>query len=186
MVSINDAEYGILQFNLLKPRIFAAGALFVLLVAIPTVAVRRVIRRSPIPADSGQSWLKWSFDTNRYFNMCLILAFASYGVMWEGTFDDISKQFSHFQTLALALIMFLSILITRTFRHNYKTNPKKCALLPMADFILVNLLVLYVLRIWTGYATFVYWFFVVGLYAAWLDDRFKNAKKRQRLSLIIH
>lgn len=181
VVSLEEAEYGILQFNVLKPRIFAAGALFIFLVAIPTFAVRRVLRRSLISENAGQGWLKWSFDTNRYFNICLLLAFVSYGVVWRLDLSNLPKKLSHQQVVGLVLCISLSLVITRWFLRHYKTEPEKCRLLPLADFVLANVIVLYVFHGFVGFGRFVYWFFVVGLYATWLDDRLRESKRRERL-----
>ena len=43
IVSLHHSAYGIAQFNLLKPRIFAAGVLFLFLTSIPVVAAARVV-----------------------------------------------------------------------------------------------------------------------------------------------
>jgi hypothetical protein len=137
----------------------------------------KVAHYLPLASLARKYGLKWSFDTNRFFNMCIILGGASYGVMWEGDFSEIS----HLKALIFGLILALSMLVNRIFLRNYKSNPNKCRLLAVADFALANVVVLYVLHTWTGFATIVYWFFIVGMYAGWLDDRLRDAKKRQRL-----
>jgi hypothetical protein len=181
VVSLNEAQYGIVEFNVLKPRIFAAGALFTLLIAIPTLAIRRVHRRSLIPESAGQAWLKWSHDMNRYFNMCLLLAIVSYGVLWRHIPLNISDKLSRPQAVALVLCISFSVEITRRFGRLYKTKPEKCRLLPLADFALQNVVVLYVFHGFVGLGSFVYWFFAVGMYAGWLDDRLRDSRKRERL-----
>jgi hypothetical protein len=181
VVSLDEARYGILQLNLLKSRILAAGALFALLLAVPILAVRRVDRRSPIPKDSEHGWLKWSFDMNRYFNMCIILAAASTALMMGAEWPAHPSNLSTLQIATLVAVMAVSGWITIAFRRNYKTHPGRSALLAWFDFALANVVVLYVLRGFNDYRMLVYWFFLVGLYAAWLDDRFRDARKRQRL-----
>lgn len=184
VVSLNEAEYGIYQFNVLKPRIFAAGALFALMLAIPTLAIRRVVRRSLIPQGAGQACLKWSVDTNRYFNMCIILASISYGYLWgwpELDLPSLSKKLSTPQSYALEGCVSLSALITVWFRRHHKTEPERCKWLPLADFGLENVIVLYALSGFVGFGRLVYWFFVVGMYAGWLDDRLRESQKRDRL-----
>jgi hypothetical protein len=181
VVSLAEAKYGIVQFNVLKPRIFAAGALFTFMIAIPTLAVRRVLRRSVIPESTGQGWLKWSFDGSRYFNMCFLLALVSYGLLWGLDLPSLPMKFSRAQVGALVVCIFLSMQIVMRFRRHYKTEPEKCRLLPFADFILQNVIVLYGFHGVVGFGRLVYWFFVVGLYAAWLDDRLRDSKKRERL-----
>jgi hypothetical protein len=185
IVSLSDAQCGILQFNLLKPRIFASGALFGVLIAIPVVAIRRVRRRSLVPEQPGQEWDKASFDGNRYFNMCIILAAVSYGVLWSTAPHDVGmlSQLPPIKSAIFFLTVFADLSATRAFLKYHKTDPSISRFLPTVSFVLANVIVLYVFGSWKGFVRIVYWFFGVGLYASWLEDRFRDSKKRARLYL---
>jgi hypothetical protein len=45
----------------------------------------------------------------------------------------------------------------------------------------MNVAVLYIFHGFAVLIRLVYWLFFVGLYAAWLDDRLRDSKKRERL-----
>lgn len=183
VVSIHDAMFGIVQFSFLKPRIFAAGGLCVVLTAVALVLARKVGLFQPKDSFvTGLSrtkekvlWLMVLADS--YFWACMFLAGGmSYAVLSANRLPPVPVSIS----VLYGVILVFSIATNTVRISQFHVKPIATASLAALDFTLLNLAVAYLNP--SNYSSLVYWFFFAGLWAGWLHSELQNPMKRSRIS----
>lgn len=164
VVSLHHWRYGIVMSEFLRPRIFAAGVLFLLLIAVPVLSVSRIFALFGltktagfhINADPGKkSYLNISLGCGYYF-VAFGLASGIAGIFLGGVGMNLTVSLAEFAGL-VAVFALENYYVSKYIN----TSPLVCVFLSFA------LLAIATFVVWRNYSRDVFWltgwFFLIGV-----------------------
>jgi len=176
IVSLHHAAFGISEFDFVKPRIFSAGVLFLLLTAVPIVAASRIFPIFRVSeADRQRTTMYWRMTRALGFApTCVGLAFFARILLFEPVWDpDFHKMIPVFAALAFSVFVFAAI------RRSGKTRPIRSGILCGLACLLVAI------GLGLGgddsYSLAVGWFFGVGTVANTLSEKTRGAEAMKNI-----
>jgi len=189
VVSLHNASFGFEELSPLKPKIMAAGALLLALTAIPFGSAIKVFSHKQGLSDAAKTARTFAAALSYYFGCTALTASGNFLLLstdspffvfnvstetpfWGGSWHHKAAFFVFVIAGALSIL---------TVEQSWKWYEKR----PISISILCGLfLILMMLQYWSGGALGAFqratlWFFVVGLWAAYMKHVFIDSSKGQ-------
>jgi hypothetical protein len=183
IVTTHCSQFGIVEFSPFRPRIFSAGALFALLLAVPLLAVSRAFRFYGLGSDTAPSirlkpenvqYLRVSVAAQFYF-ICFSLCFPSLVLFPPGYFEIKPWGF----TLTLLAYVLLAVASVAE-RERFDSHPLRWTVL---SFLCTIGLLVVGFQFWgRSYFWLSVWYFFVATSALYLHDVSDNPAKIKGLA----
>jgi len=182
IITLHDSQFGIVEFSPFRPRIFSAGALFALLLAVPVLAVSRAFHffglRNPAavsiqvrPENVKYFRLSVGFD---FYSVCFALCFPSLVLFPPGYIEIKPWGF----TLLLAVIALFALVMVAQ-RERFDSHPFSSTTL---SFLSATALVVVAFLFWSrAYFWLSIWYYFVGIAAVYLHGVFESPERRKGL-----
>jgi len=182
IITLHDSQFGIVEFSPFRPRIFSAGALFALLLAVPVLAVSRAFHffglRNPTAVSirvrpENVKYLRLSIGFDFYF-ICFGLCFPSL-VLFPPGFTEIKPW--GFPLLLTVAALFASAMVAQ--RERFDPHPFSSTIL---SFLSATALVVVAFLFWgRSYFWLSIWYYFVAIAAVYLHGVFESPEQRKGL-----
>jgi hypothetical protein len=181
IVTLHHSEFGILEFDFLKPRLLSAGVLFILLTAAPGLAAARVFRILGLSRQAGPLQIHVTPENERYLNVsrgitlgftCFYLAYFSQFL--GGPMENPKPWGMLFFCILLILVVVTAVVQRRLFNR----YPKRCLLLDV--LLLAGAFTVYVVYWGDFYVLLAAWYYAVGMTAVWFYRVVLDPQRRSR------
>jgi hypothetical protein len=182
IITLHDSQFGIVEFSPFRPRIFSAGALFALLLAVPVLAVSRAFHffglRSATAASirvrpENVKYLRLSVAIEFYF-VCFGLWFPSL-VLFPPGYIEIKPWGL---TLLLVVAAFIALAMVAQ-QQRFDSHPLSSTIL---SFLCATALVVVAFLFWSrSYFWLSIWYYFVAIATVYLHGVFESPEKRKGL-----
>ncbi len=182
IIASHGSRFGIVEFSPFRPRIFAAGALFALLVAVPVLAVSRVFHFFDLRNPSAVS-ITVRHENLRFFRLSLAFDFyfACFGLCFFSLVlfppGFIEPKPWGFTLVLMVIALFASTMIVQ--QKHFDLRPLSSTLL---SFLSASALALVAFSFWgrTHFWLSV-WYYFVGIATVYLHGVFEDRQRQKEL-----